>query len=59
MPSTFFIGDSGVPLEISGGFLDVAALVEKIETVLQVSVKIEYPKIPLCVICVHSYTNIL
>ena len=36
VPSTFFIGDGGVPLEVTAGHLDADALVDKIEAVIQV-----------------------
>jgi len=36
IPSTFFIGDGGVPLEVTAGHLEADALVDKIETVIQV-----------------------
>ncbi|KAK2171254.1 hypothetical protein NP493_1086g00023 [Ridgeia piscesae] len=35
IPSTFFIGDGGVPLEVTAGHLEADALVDKIETVIQ------------------------
>ncbi|KAI0226221.1 UBX domain-containing protein 4 [Lamellibrachia satsuma] len=35
VPSTFFISDGGVPLEVTAGHLDADALVDKIEAVIQ------------------------
>ncbi len=46
VPSTFFIGANGVPLEVTGGYLGEAEFLDKVKSVVQVGTELHNSFMP-------------